>query len=61
MSASMSDELPAPRQNNEAEMCVLGCMVLSERAADEIEAALKEADFYIPAHREIFKSIRIVS
>ncbi|MBX3111706.1 MAG: replicative DNA helicase [Fimbriimonadaceae bacterium] len=47
-----------PPQNNEAEMCTLGCMVMSERAAEEIRSMLTEDDFYVPAHREIFMGLR---
>lgn len=43
-----------PAQNIEAEMCVLGSMVLSGRAATEVTQVLKDTDFYVPAHREIF-------
>ncbi len=47
-----------PPQNQEAEMSALGAMLLSERGAEEIQAILTEDDFYVPAHREIYKAIR---
>ncbi|MCB0825705.1 MAG: replicative DNA helicase [Armatimonadetes bacterium] len=47
-----------PPQNIEAEMSALGAMLLSERAATEVVDILGEDDFYVPAHREIFKAIR---
>lgn len=37
-------------------MSVLGAMLLSERAAMEVAEILNENDFYVPAHREIFKA-----
>ncbi len=45
-----------PAQNIEAEMCVLGSMVVSERAAVDVSQMLKPADFYVPAHREIYEA-----
>ncbi len=39
-------------------MSTLGSMILSDRAAEEIVTILEDADFYRPAHREIFRSIR---
>jgi replicative DNA helicase len=47
-----------PLRSLEAEMSVLGSMLLSERAADEIANILTEDDFYQPAHREIFRAMR---
>lgn len=47
-----------PPQSSEAEMSALGAMLLSERAATEVADILTEDDFYVPAHREIFKAIR---
>lgn len=39
-------------------MSALGAMLLSERAATEVVDILGEKDFYVPAHREIFKAIQ---
>lgn len=47
----------APPQNNEAEMCVLGCCVLSDRAADEVGALIQPEHFYVPAHRVIYEAL----
>lgn len=47
-----------PAQNVEAEMCVLGSMVLSERAAIEVTQILVAEDFYVPAHREIYNACK---
>jgi replicative DNA helicase len=47
-----------PPHSLEAEMATLGSMMLSERAAEEVQAILTEDDFYQPAHREVFKAIR---
>lgn len=52
---SQMDEF-VPPQSTEAEMSVLGAMLLSERAAMECVEILIEDDFYVPAHREIFKA-----
>jgi replicative DNA helicase len=48
----------APLFSDSAEMATLGSMILSEHAAEEVLAKLTEADFYRPAHREIFKAMR---
>jgi len=42
----------------EAEMAVLGCMLQSPKAVDEVLAVLNEDDFYRPAHAIIFRAIR---
>ena len=47
-----------PPHSLEAEMATLGSMMLSERAAEEVQAILAEEDFYQPAHKEIFRAIR---
>lgn len=47
----------APPHNLDAEMCALGSMMLSERAAEDVLGILKEDDFYSPAHREVFRAI----
>lgn len=39
-------------------MGVLGSMLLSERAAEEIVALLDQTDFYRPAHSEIYRAMR---
>ncbi len=46
-----------PQYNNEAEICTLGAMLLSERACEEVYATVNDSDFYHPAHRTIFQSI----
>lgn len=47
-----------PPHSLEAEMATLGSMMLSERAAEEVQAILTEDDFYQPAHREVFRAVR---
>lgn len=47
-----------PPQNIEAEMCVLGAMILSDKACEEVLTLLQEQDFYLPPHHEIFNAIR---
>jgi replicative DNA helicase len=47
-----------PPQNTEAEMCVLGSMLIDPDEAALIALdMLKESDFYLPGHRLIFKNI----
>lgn len=52
-----ADEL-LPLHNLEAEMSVLGAMILKEQAAEVVFGMLSDDDFYLPSHREIFKAIR---
>ncbi len=47
-----------PPHNIEAEISVLGSMMLSERAADEVVLIINDEDFYRPAHREIFRVMK---
>ncbi|MFZ4506170.1 MAG: replicative DNA helicase [Fimbriimonas sp.] len=51
-----ADEL-TPLNNLEAEMSVLGSMILSDRIAVEITSLLEEEDFYRPAHRLIYRAL----
>lgn len=39
-------------------MSVLGAMVLREQSGEEVLGVIGEEDFYVPAHREIFKAMR---
>ncbi len=50
-----------PPHNTEAEMCVLGAMMLSDRAAQDVVTRVSEDEFYIPAHREIYRAMRQVA
>ena len=43
--------------DEEIEKCVLGCMVLNESVIPNITANVSEVDFYLEAHREIYKAI----
>lgn len=52
-----NDELN-PIRSIEAEMCALGTMLLSERAAEEVVSMLGPDDFYQPSHKTIFQAIR---
>lgn len=47
-----------PAYSLEAEMSVLGSMLLDDRVADEITTLLNDEDFYRPAHAEIFRAMR---
>ena len=46
-----------PPHNAEAEMSVLGGLMLDPQAMDEIEGFLAADDFYKPAHQKIFETI----
>lgn len=46
-----------PPHNTEAEMSVLGGLMLDPQAMDEIEGLLTADDFYKPAHQKIFEAI----
>ncbi|MFN3682661.1 MAG: replicative DNA helicase [Fimbriimonadaceae bacterium] len=46
-----------PLRSLEAEMGVLGSMLLSARAAEEVAGMLAEEDFYQPAHREVYRAM----
>ncbi|MFX4589196.1 DnaB-like helicase N-terminal domain-containing protein, partial [Acinetobacter baumannii] len=37
-----------PPQNNEAEMCALGAMMLSEAKLEILASSLEAEDFYVP-------------
>jgi len=52
-----ADEL-LPLHNLEAEMSVLGAMILKEQAAETVFGILSDDDFFFPAHREMFKAIQ---
>jgi replicative DNA helicase len=58
MATAVIEDPRIPIHSLEAEMSVLGSMLLSERAAEEVVNLLSEEDFYRPAHREIFKAMR---
>lgn len=47
--------------NIEAEMSVLGSMIIREQAVEQVFAILVDTDFYHPAHREIFKAMQQLS
>lgn len=60
-SSAASDGRPTidrtPPQDVEAEMCVLGAMLLSKDAVADVVEILHEADFYKPAHQTVFAAI----
>ena len=51
-------QLTVPPHNAEAEESVLGAVLRSRTAADEVFDRLRAEDFYIPAHRTIFGAMR---
>lgn len=50
--------LRTPPHSREAEQSVLGALMLSERALDDIGDMVGEGDFFVAAHRLIFRAIR---
>jgi len=55
---AVSPEEIIPLHSNEAEMGVLGSMLLSQTAADQVVQILEEDDFYRPSHRLIFRAMK---
>ncbi|OIO61236.1 MAG: replicative DNA helicase [Alphaproteobacteria bacterium CG_4_10_14_0_2_um_filter_63_37] len=51
-----SDALRVPPHNVEAERAVLAAVLLDNSALDRIGGRLNPGDFYVPAHRELFKA-----
>jgi len=47
-----------PPQSLEAEMAVLGSMMIERDAVEKAVDALDEKDFYQDAHRKIFRSLK---
>lgn len=41
----------------QAELCAIGSMMLSQKAIKEVRSMIDEDDFYVPAHKTIFKAI----
>ena len=56
----MFDDL-IPVHSKEAEMCVLGSMMLSEKAISEVGQIITAADFYQQSHRTMFETIQKLS
>ena len=56
----MNDNLQLPA-SQETELALLGTLVVEPSAIYEAVAKLRADDFYIPAHREIFATIAILS
>lgn len=54
----LTPEELVPLHSQDAEMSVLGSMMLKEQAAEEALMMLQEDDFYLPAHRQIFVAMR---
>ena len=54
----MTDNKKVPPQNMEAEQSILGGLMVDPEAWDEIADQITEEDFYKPAHRKIFATVR---
>ena len=50
-----------PPQSREAEMCVLGAMILDPASIDIVVQWLKEEHFYIPAHAQLYQTLVAMS
>ncbi len=50
-----------PLHNNEAEMSTLGAMILKEHAAELVFGLLSPEDFYVHAHKEIYRAIEALA
>lgn len=46
-----------PIENQQAEMCAIGSMILHETGAQAVRSILKVSDFYRPSHRILFRAI----
>jgi replicative DNA helicase len=53
----MAQNPSTPPQALEAEMAVLGSMLIEREAAEKALDALHEADFYLDAHKRVFRAI----
>jgi len=51
-------EILIPLHSMDAEMSALGSMLYGERPAEQVFALLEEDDWYVLAHREIYRSMR---
>jgi replicative DNA helicase len=54
-------EKHTPPHSMDAEMAVLGSMLLSNAVAERLLTTLREADFYGPTHREILRAMHSLS
>ncbi|MBI5706478.1 MAG: replicative DNA helicase [Armatimonadetes bacterium] len=54
---AVAREILIPLHSMDAEMSALGSMMYGERPAEQVFAALGEDDWYVPAHRELFRAM----
>lgn len=57
----MSQSERLPPHNIEAEKAALGCVFIKPDAYDDLAAILVADDFFLPAHREVFESMKAVT
>jgi replicative DNA helicase len=50
-----------PVHSKESEMCVLGSMMLSEKAISEVAQIITAEDFYQPSHKYVFQAIQTLA
>ncbi len=53
----MAQNPAQPPQALEAEMAVLGSMLIEREAAEKALDGLRETDFYVDAHKRVFKAV----
>jgi len=55
----MAKELPdkLPPQNNEAEQCLLGCLMLDKDAIVKVVDSIRTEDFYKSIHQDIYQAM----
>ncbi|MGH8945833.1 MAG: replicative DNA helicase, partial [Acidimicrobiia bacterium] len=56
--AQMRPGFRSPPHSREAEESVIGAVLLSEEAVNEVMDRIHPEDFYVPAHQAIFESMR---
>lgn len=54
---AVAKEILIPLHSIDAEMSALGSMTYGERPAEQVFALLTEDDWYVPAHREVFRAM----
>ena len=56
----MAQSPAQPPQAVEAEMAVLGSMLIEREACDKALDALHETDFYLDAHKRVFRAVHVL-
>ncbi|MCX6723299.1 MAG: hypothetical protein NT094_04540 [Candidatus Staskawiczbacteria bacterium] len=56
MANNLPDKLPP--QNNEAEQCLLGCLMLDKDAIVKVVDFIKAEDFYKGIHQDVYQAMK---